>query len=166
MIEHFNCNRSCCCYSVKKYNPSRKEYHVSNKVKSGMFIYDPSSEKVLLVQSRGNLWGIPKGSLIDGETYDQCAVREVREETGLCIPSDKFEMFTRVYTAMYYYVEYPEKEMCIETIHKQDGMNGVNDMNGIGWFHIECIKELSDMGILSLNKHTKIVIQRFKNIFI
>ena len=38
--------------------------------------------EVLLIHRRGK-WDLPKGKLDKGETLEQCAVREVQEETGL-----------------------------------------------------------------------------------
>jgi 8-oxo-dGTP pyrophosphatase MutT (NUDIX family) len=40
------------------------------------------TEEVLLIFRRGK-WDLPKGKLDKGETLEQCAVREVEEETGL-----------------------------------------------------------------------------------
>ncbi|HTD93115.1 MAG TPA: NUDIX hydrolase [Chitinophagaceae bacterium] len=39
-------------------------------------------QEVLLIHRRGK-WDLPKGKLDPGETLEQCAVREVEEETGL-----------------------------------------------------------------------------------
>jgi len=39
-------------------------------------------DETLLIFRRGK-WDLPKGKLDDGETLEQCAVREVLEETGL-----------------------------------------------------------------------------------
>lgn len=43
--------------------------------------------EVLLVKqfAHRNVWGMPKGHLNAGETREQCAVREVKEETGVDI---------------------------------------------------------------------------------
>lgn len=38
-------------------------------------------KKVLLIKRNG-FWDIPKGKLEDGETIEECAVREVEEEVG------------------------------------------------------------------------------------
>lgn len=41
--------------------------------------------EVLLVKQlqHQSSWGIPKGHMNPGETYEQCALREIREETGV-----------------------------------------------------------------------------------
>jgi 8-oxo-dGTP pyrophosphatase MutT (NUDIX family) len=40
------------------------------------------NEALLMIFRRGK-WDLPKGKLDEGETIEQCAVREVQEETGL-----------------------------------------------------------------------------------
>jgi mutator protein MutT len=37
----------------------------------------------ILMQYRRGKWDLPKGKLDDNETIEECAVREVEEETGL-----------------------------------------------------------------------------------
>lgn len=58
----------------------------------GAIMLDPRMEKCLLVRGyrKEASWGFPKGKLSKDETDDQCAVREVLEETGLDI-SDKLD---------------------------------------------------------------------------
>jgi 8-oxo-dGTP pyrophosphatase MutT (NUDIX family) len=76
------------------------------KVHAGIFLHQPLEElrkafwkKFILIQAGGGLvknekgeilfmlrrgkWDLPKGKLDEGETLEACAVREVREETGL-----------------------------------------------------------------------------------
>ncbi len=47
----------------------------------GGLVYNESDE-LLMIFRRGK-WDLPKGKLDEGETIDDCAVREVQEETGL-----------------------------------------------------------------------------------
>jgi 8-oxo-dGTP pyrophosphatase MutT (NUDIX family) len=42
-----------------------------------------NEQKKILFQFRRGKWDLPKGKLDDGETLEECAVREVGEETGL-----------------------------------------------------------------------------------
>ena len=50
-------------------------------VAAGGLILNPSKD-ILFIFRRGK-WDFPKGKLDPGETLDKCAVREVKEETGL-----------------------------------------------------------------------------------
>ena len=47
----------------------------------GGLVKDPD-DAYLLIHRRGK-WDLPKGKLDDGETIEQCAIREVEEETGI-----------------------------------------------------------------------------------
>ncbi len=59
------CENGCCKYEMKIYD--RCVFTPRNKQKAGVFIYDSIGGKILLDQSRGNLWGPPKGSCESGE---------------------------------------------------------------------------------------------------
>lgn len=48
---------------------------------AGGWVVNPKGE-VLFMERRGK-WDLPKGKLDEGETLEQCAIREVQEETGL-----------------------------------------------------------------------------------
>jgi 8-oxo-dGTP pyrophosphatase MutT (NUDIX family) len=48
---------------------------------AGGIVYN-EDDAILMIFRRGK-WDLPKGKLDDGEQIDECALREVREETGL-----------------------------------------------------------------------------------
>jgi hypothetical protein len=145
--------------SVKKYNrykyirPKRRNY-----IKAGVFIYDPGEDRVLLVQSRGHLWGPPKGSLEYGENEIECAVREVKEETGIDVSSSNFLKATKIKNRAIYF--YMEMDKCDVTV--QNNINDeINDANGITWIKRECLSECIYNGHIVLNQHCKIVFKRY-----
>ncbi len=49
---------------------------------AGAVLFTRRGNECVLVRSRAGEWGLPKGHLEAGETEEQAAVREVREETG------------------------------------------------------------------------------------
>lgn len=51
-------------------------------IQAGGGLVQNENKEVLLIFRRG-FWDLPKGKLDKGETMEECAVREVQEETGL-----------------------------------------------------------------------------------
>ncbi len=51
-------------------------------IKAGGGIVKNSKGELLMIFRRGK-WDLPKGKLDEGETIEECAIREVQEETGL-----------------------------------------------------------------------------------
>lgn len=151
----YHCEKECCTIMVRDYD--QPFYKRRNCKKAGVFIYDPEEERVLLVQSRGQLWGSPKGTLeVDLDEDDiQCAVREVKEETGLDIDPDTLSNYVRIKNrATYYYLEHPTCETKIQEFEE-------NDANGITWIRLECLEKCVKDGKIILSKHSQILFKRF-----
>jgi len=151
------CRKGCCTLKVKPYlrvnDPAEKYRRKRNK--AGVFVYDPQKRKVLLVQSRGHLWGPPKGTLEFHESNVHCAIRELQEETGIDIGVDSLLRATNIKNrAMYYYAEIPERELEI-----QESVG--NDANGIGWVNLDCLGSFIADGNISVTQHCRFVAQRF-----
>ncbi|NBY24741.1 MAG: NUDIX domain-containing protein [Chitinophagaceae bacterium] len=51
-------------------------------IQAGGGVIQNEKNQVLLIYRR-NKWDLPKGKLDPGETLEECAIREVKEETGL-----------------------------------------------------------------------------------
>lgn len=153
-----SCSCNCCTYHVvdfpqKAYTkkPIRK-----NRKKAGVFLVDMEKRKVLLVQSRGKLWGPPKGTVEENETFLDCAKRELKEETGIELNEGLYVNGSFVKSNTYYYfVPTEEIDVCV-----QSGKD--NDANGIGWFKIDCILERR----FEVNQHCKLTFKKFLHEFI
>ena len=159
-MHKYTCDKACCSIKVNMYRRrSSTKLRRRNYKKAGVFIYDPKEDRVLLVQSKGHLWGPPKGTLELGEKEIDCAVREVREETGLKVNINDFSNTTRIKNrALYFYLEMDTSPVAI-----QEGIEN-NDANGLTWIKIDCLKKCIYNGHIVLNQHCKIIFQRFMNI--
>ena len=158
-MNHY-CSNKCCIYKISPYNKklfNNFEKQIVVKVKkAGIFIYDESCKKILLVQSRGQMWGSPKGSIKDNEQPLNCAIREVKEETGIDIDEKSLNDFIIINSKVqYYFLEMNEDNtICVQN-HIID-----NDANGIGWFNIECLYNLVKEGLININQHCRILIKK------
>lgn len=159
----FKCPKKCCQieiypYEMKKINPNIKK---RKKRKAGVFIYDPKIDKVLLVQSRGNLWGPPKGTINYGETERECAIRELEEETSIVLSPDSFTKAYNIhYKAYYFYTELDKCDVKFQK-HIYD-----NDVNAVGWIKPSCLQECIYNGNIVLSTHSKILFKKFLGITI
>jgi len=153
-METFLCYESCCTLKIKPYVEQDLPYEKfrSKRKKSGVFICDPISKKVLIIQSRGHLWGPPKGTTEEGETESQCAIREVREETGLEIREECLSNPIAIYNkATYFYLEMNECELNVQDKDPK------NDANGIGWIKIGCLEKCIENGNISISRHFRML---------
>lgn len=69
------------------------------RVGLGLFLINPSG-KFLMGKRIGsvgaNTWGLPGGHLELHESFETCAIRELKEETGLTIPESSIKFLTTV----------------------------------------------------------------------
>ena len=165
-IQHLKCNNQCCAYTITPYQhvpyyPFHSHTQSETRIKkAGSFMYDKQNNKILLVQSRGQMWGPPKGSIQDNENPLECALREVKEETGIDIKETELNGSITIKTkAMYYFMDVNMEHYHVEPqSHVKD-----NDANGIGWFNVDCLNELIESGQISINQHCRILIKKIFN---
>ncbi len=99
--------------------------------------------KYLLIY-RHKLWDLPKGKQEPGETIEDCALREVEEETGLhnlrlgeriCITHHTYQVFgEKVLKHTYWYRMYDDAE---ENLLPQEE----EDITGARWVEKECLPD-------------------------
>jgi len=102
----------------------------------GILIYNG---KVLIVQSRSNKWGFPKGGFEKEENAVECAQREVNEETSFNVKFRDDDMKVK-YKDTTFFVKHLQNEPpeIDDTYLKTPG----NDCTGIGWIRLSCLKRL------------------------
>lgn len=131
-----NCN--CSIFSWPYVNCENIIKFQQNKKAGGILIHN---DKVLLIQSRGNMWGFPKGSIEKDESTLECAIREVNEETSLLIlftPNDKQYFFNNIVLYVKHLQKVPQFDLEKIRNHKN------NDCSGIGWFNLQCLKKIQN----------------------
>jgi ADP-ribose pyrophosphatase YjhB (NUDIX family) len=156
-VYHYYCKKDCCHIQIKKFDKKQNQYKPrTNYKKAGVFIFDPKENRVLLVQSRGHLFGFPKGTLEIGESEIKGAIREVKEETGIDVSKYRFTKATRIKDrAICFYLEMDTCKVSLQTKIKD------NDANGITWIKISCLEECISNGNIYLNHYSKIIFERF-----
>jgi ADP-ribose pyrophosphatase YjhB (NUDIX family) len=152
------CINNCCNLQIKPYEESIYFKKMSRR-KAGVFIYDPELKKVLIVLSRNRFWGLPKGSVKIGESDRVCAVREVKEETGIDIDESSFTYAVKVNnSSIYFYMELQSCNVNIQESKYQEA----NDVNGIGWITLDCLDKSLKSGHIQMNSHGKYVFEYLK----
>lgn len=163
-MNSFTCEKGCCKFHITSWIKQRGSFVRNRELrptrkKAGVFVFDPCAKKVLLVQSCGKLWGPPKGSMEENETFEKCAQRELLEETGMSVDEKVYEAPVSVKTnTVYFYAEVKENECRVQN------SIGNNDANGIGWFNVECLLNLIQSNKIKVNQHLRLTFKHFLGI--
>ena len=73
-------------------------------------VFNDNNELLLNLRTDTNTWGIPGGAMELYETIEETAVRELKEETGIC--AEELQLVT-VLSGKDFYFEYPNSDkMC------------------------------------------------------
>ena len=153
-----NCECGNCHFDIKSYNNiNTNNTFYKNKYKAGVIVSDPSNNSLLLVQSRGNLWGFPKGSMERGELPIDAALRELEEETGIKLPKEKLINKHKVYTYSIYYEAHLKQQLV--RVQETEG----NDVNAIIWVKLDCLNNLLNNNLLKLNSHARYLCKKLFN---
>lgn len=132
-------------------------------IKAGCFLVNKELKSVAIIyRDKRNDYSFPKGHLEDGETIEECALRETAEETkreGEIVA--KFNPFVESYTT-------PSGEECLcymfIAIDKGKSDNTSKDTHTLIWIPIDEVEE--KLSYESLKKSWGAVKENIKSLFI
>ena len=122
-------------------------------------VFNNKNELLLNLRNDTNNWGIPGGSKELNETLEECAIRELKEETNIKVID--LELIT-VLSGIEYYFKYPNDDEldCVIALYKVSNYEGelyINDGES---------KELKFFPLDNLPKlesRAKVIIDKIKN---
>lgn len=155
------CLNKCCKIEYMNYNyntSSEFKYSKNMNKKAGVCIFNSVRGSILIVQSRGVLWGFPKGTVEANETYIECAIRELAEETEIQLNPIELKNGISIKNRSMYYVYDTLHEK--GTIPKNAGTRE-NDVTGLSWIKIDCLYDLVNKNVIKLNFHTKYILKNY-----
>ena len=157
------CTDKCCnllCKNFEGVVDERRDFLKYKKMKGGGILYDIDTNRVLIVQSRAKLWGFPKGTIENNEEIEDCAMREIKEETGINVSIDKNTKFlSENNKRCIYYILF--HKVC--NVFLQNGDIN-NDATGIGWVDIKCLRKMLNNNIIRFNKQSLLIFNKFLNL--
>ena len=112
-----------------------------NDIRCGGIILDPTFKFTIIILNRLSMlggnpkWGLPKGHLSSNETYAQCAIREIEEETGLVLHLNESSSRVKINNTYYFPLILP---MNVKLNPKDK-----TEICDIKWIDIELIGDLN-----------------------
>lgn len=120
---------------------------VQTKYRAGTIILKYKEKKILIVQSYHRHWGVPKGHIESSESFEECALRETMEETGIDLKIEDLGKNIILYRGevKYFIVNGEHIDFNIDKIKDK------NEITDIKWISVECIQKQN----LLINSHLK-----------
>ena len=122
-------------------------------------VFNNKNELLLNLRSDTNTWGIPGGSKELNETLEECAIRELKEETNITI--NDLELIT-VLSGKEYYFKYPNEDEldCVIALYKVSNYEGdlkINDGESkeLKFFSLDNLPELESRAKAIIDKIKK-----------
>jgi len=126
-----------------------------------LFLFNEKDEVLMQFRTDYNMWGFPGGAMELGESFEETASRELKEETNLDIDD---LVSIKVLSGKDTYREYPNGDKLYDItnvflIKKYHGELKVNDNESkkFEWFSINNLPE-------NMTEHTKNYVTKFGNI--
>lgn len=155
------CYRKCRCTLITKQQCLQRMTDTDSRdVKTCAGVCVISSKGILVNQAYQMYWGIPKGVVEDGENIVDCALRELKEETGIVIESRdlsryifnfKYKNIKRQVFIFFAYVD--------DTSIEADNLDP--ECTGYGFVFPRCLNELFYSRQLKLNYFTRVLLNKF-----
>jgi 8-oxo-dGTP pyrophosphatase MutT (NUDIX family) len=127
----------------------------------GLIVFNDEYKILMQLRTDYNQWGFPGGAMELGESFEETAARELKEETNLEI--DELEML-KILSGKDTYREYPNGDKlyditAIFVIKKYHGELKINDEESkqLGWFDLDALPE-------NITNHTRNYINKFGNL--
>ncbi len=119
-------------------------------------VFNNKNELLLNLRSDTNTWGIPGGSKELNESLEECAIRELKEETNINV--NDLELIT-VLSGKEYYFKYPNEDEldCVIALYKVSNYEGelnINDKESkeLEFFSLDNLPELESRAKAIINK--------------
>jgi ADP-ribose pyrophosphatase YjhB (NUDIX family) len=106
----------------------------------GVICLSDKDTYLLVRGQKTGIWSFPKGHMKDGEMAQECALRELKEETGLTLESYRFYATRKLFAGEYFLYR-----TCEEPVYPADSA----EISEVGWF------SLSDMEQMACNADIK-----------
>ncbi|MBU2062885.1 MAG: NUDIX hydrolase [Candidatus Omnitrophica bacterium] len=115
-------------------------YKTEKEVSSGGVVNRPGTKSVVLICRKNfSVWCLPKGKVEKGETFEDAAVREIKEETGIVAKIARY-----LDEVHYWYSDAKRKLRLDKTVHfflltYKNGDIGTHDreVDTVEWFDID-----------------------------
>jgi len=154
------CYRKCCCQLDVTYKTTASFYDDDDMPKYCAGVCVISHRGILVSQSYNLYWGIPKGIVNQNESLQECALRELYEETKLKLDSSQLSRtvfkfrYKNIYRRVCVFFAY------VNNLDSLQAQVGDEESTGCGFIHPTCLLELFYSGKIKINYFTRVLINK------